>query len=569
MFQVKVVFMTLLENLIKRIYIMRHSVLIIMLSVFFSTTIFSYATENIDDLNVALEKKLECFPLELVSFDKPQATLVSKDACLALIYHNKGFNPIWVTHEGPDKKASVILDFLKKSDEEGLEPENYEVSKIISLWNSRDPVSLAELETLLTYNLVKYIHDASRGQIKIRYSRPSLTPEAEDGFFNPLEAVENASGSPDISAYLTGIAPGHHYYTDLKRALKKYREIEKEGGWQTVPGGKKINPGDQDSRIPAIVKRLTVTGDFAAKTRGVSLTHYDSILKEAVVKFQARHGLEPDGVIGTGTVDIMNIPVSDAIKQIRINLARWRWQKHYLGEKYIVVNIANFDLFAYDKGNIALNFPVIVGRTDYQTPLLSSQISYIDFNPFWNVTASIASKEELRNIKKNPAYLQKKHIKVFSGWGSDAYEIDPGTVDWNNVTQQRMSQYKLRQDPGGWNALGKIKFMFPNQHDVYMHDTPTQPLFSRTVRAFSHGCIRLSQPLDLAFFVLADQSGKWPKEKIEKMYRGGKRGVVNLASNLPVHITYQTSWVDKNGIIYFNRDIYNLDKSLSKVMFNG
>ncbi|WP_051284151.1 L,D-transpeptidase family protein [Desulforegula conservatrix] len=561
--------MTLSKIPARRIMYLQKSVLLITLVMaLFSSGKTGNAAEINDDLGSALKKRLECSPQALINFERPDTALVSRDACLALIYHNKGLNPLWVTSDGPDRKASTAVEIMKKSDEEGLDPGDYEIPRISELWSSRKPDALAELDTLITYNLVRYIHDVSRGQIKIRFAKPNnMTPEAEDGRFNPLEAIESALSSPDISAYLYGIAPSHQHYSSLKEALKKYREIEKQGGWQAVKTGNKINPGDQDSRIPSIIKRLSVTGDFDTKSKGVSTTHYDSTLKEAVIRFQTRHGLEPDGVIGAGTVDVMNIPVSSSIRQIKINMARWRWRKHFLGEKYLMVNVANFDLKAYEKGNIVLDFPVIVGRTDYQTPLLSSQLSFIDFNPFWNVTASIASKEELNNIKKNPGYFQKKHIRVFSGWGPDAYEISPGTIDWNNVTQQRMAQYKLRQDPGGWNALGKIKFMFPNNHDVYMHDTPTKPLFSRTVRAFSHGCIRLGKPLDLAFFVLKDQSEKWPKEKIEKMYAGSKRGTVNIASHIPVHITYQTSWVDKNGIIYFNRDIYNLDKNISKALF--
>lgn len=529
----------------------------------------SIAAETTSGLDAALKKRLEGASLDSVDFQKSQSVLSFRDACLFLIYNPKEFTPIWVSDSGPGEKAASVFGMMKGCADEGLESNDYEITKISALWNSRQPESLAELDTLLTYNFLKYIHDISRGQIKIRSAKPSLAPEANDGSFNPVESFTKAVEAQDIKAYVEGLAPSHLYYTNLKTALKRYMELEKEGGWNPVPAGNKINPGDNDSRVSAIIKRLKTTGELDHKYKDSAKNHYDNTVKEAVQKFQSRHGLDADGVIGAGTIDAMNVSAAERVAQIKINMARWRWRDHDLGDKCIVVNIPAFDLTAYEKGEVILNFPVIVGRTDYQTPLFSSRISYLDFNPYWNVTPSIAAKEELQNIKKNPAYFQKKHIKVFTGRGADAYEVDPGTVDWSKLTPQGMSLYRLRQEPGAWNALGKVKFMFPNNHDVYMHDTPTKPLFSRTVRAFSHGCIRLSKPLDLAYYVLSDQKEKWPRERIDKMYSEGKRGVVNATSSIPVHITYQTSWVDKNGIIYFNKDIYNLDRDLSKALFNG
>lgn len=542
------------------------NILIINLFLSLSIAATCHATGN-SEFDRVMQERLECYNIYLVNSGIRKKPLVSRDSCLAEVYNYTEMKPLWVTEEGPGEKAGIIADFLAASDEEGLDPEDYEIKKIISLWKTRQPESLAELETLLTFNLLKYIHDAGRGQTRIRYAYPSLCPEADDGFFSSVETIERALSSRDLADYMKNLAPSHQHYKDLKTALFKYRELEKKGGWPSIPAGEKITPGKQDKRIPVIIRRLAATGDLES-TKGVSSNHYDSHLRKAVEKFQIRHGLDPDGVIGGKTLETMNETVSQNIRQIRINMARWRWHPHELGEKYILVNIPNYDLSAFNKGKTEVNCPVIVGTFRNQTPALSSRVTYVDFNPYWNVTSNIAKNEELPKLQKNSSHLARKKIRVFTGWGENAVELDSRTIDWKNVTPGMMSQYRLRQDPGTWNALGKIKFMFPNKYDVYLHDTPNRNLFSRSDRSLSHGCIRVGKPLDLAFFVLDGQPDKWPKEKIEKFYRGNKRATANTATRIPVHITYQTSWVDKNGIIYFNRDIYDRDKALIKTLFN-
>jgi murein L,D-transpeptidase YcbB/YkuD len=287
------------------------------------------------------------------------------------------------------------------------------------------------------------------------------------------------------------------------------------------------------------------------------------------VKFQVRHGLVPDGEIGPKTLAAMNVPVADRINQIIINMTRWRWQKQDLGEKYIIVNIAHFDLTAVEAGRETFSFPVIVGESLKQTPIFSDRISSIEINPYWNIPRDIARDEELPKLRKDPNYLLKHHIRLFSGWNENAREIDSRAINWNNVSPDRMEKYSLRQDPGPWNPLGQIKFVFPNKYYVYLHDTPTQNLFSRNQRNFSHGCIRLSDPLKLAAFALSRQEGgDWKPEKISSSINEKKHVVIMLSEPLPVHLTYQTSWVDKNGIICFNIDIYGRDEKLLKALFN-
>lgn len=524
-----------------------------------------HAAGNMAALTAAMAEHLVCYPLELLGHEKQQLLVTERDLCLAAVYRQTGLHPLWVTPKGPGPNASVILSFLTQAETEGLDPRNYEVEQISALIAERDPRALARLDTLLTFNLIKYIHDVSRGRIKPRDAEPLQFLETGNADFDAAADMEKVLAAPDLGAYLAALPPAHRHYRNLKAALKTYRALEAAGGWPVIPAGPTIRPGDHDERMPAIIRRLSVTGDL--DTASQLTVYYDPALKTSVARFQLRHGLTPDGVIGKNTFAALGLSISDAVKQIIINMTRWRWQAHALGAKYILINIANFDLTAVDGGVEVFSFPVIVGKFQHQTPIFSDRIRYVDINPYWNVPPSIAKNEDLPKLRRDPHYLMKRHIRLFSGWGAEGREIDSRTVDWHNVSEQRMAGFKLRQDPGPWNALGRIKFVFPNPYDVYLHDTPTQNLFSRTQRDFSHGCIRVSDPLGLAAFVLTAGTSVWTREEVRSIIEEGKRTVIRLPEPVPVHITYQTSWVDKNGIIYFNRDIYGRDGKLRHAMF--
>jgi murein L,D-transpeptidase YcbB/YkuD len=279
-----------------------------------------------------------------------------------------------------------------------------------------------------------------------------------------------------------------------------------------------------------------------------------------------RHGLEVDGIIGKNTIAALNITATEKVDSIRLNLARWRWQDHDLGRQYLLVNIAGFNLKAFQDEKLVFDMPVIVGEQQHQTPVFSDRIKYLDFNPFWNIPTSIAKNEELPALRKNSDHLVKRRVRLFSSWQADAIELDSTAIDWHTVTSSRIAGFKLRQDPGPGNALGKIKFVFPNRYSVYMHDTPGHNLFKRTQRHFSHGCIRISDALALAIFALEAQPDGWSREKIEEIYNQEMRKVVRLSSPIAVHITYQTAWVDSSGIIHFNRDIYLRDAKLRNAL---
>ena len=550
-----------------------HRIAYAVLCILFFTCTFSLkpcrAEKNTDALREALADYMVCFRLELMGFEKQELAVSSKVFCLTEVYPENDLRPYWVTPNGPGQKASIVLDFLKMAEGEGLDPANYEVEEISRLFAARDTPSLALLDALLTFNLIKYIHDVSSGQIKQLYAEPGLFPDAENIKFNPRSTMKKVLGTPDLAVYLQSLPPAHRHYTGLKKALKIYRAIENDGGWPLIAAGTTIQPGDYDVRIPAIMLRLSVTNDLDLTTTQIPFeTQYSPELEQSIMKLQQRHGLDPDGTIGPKTLAALNVPAGERIKQIIVNMTRWRWQKHDLGEKYILVNIAHFDLTAFEADQFAFGMRVIVGKFLNQTPIFSDRIKTIVINPYWTIPKSIARNEELPKLRKNPDCLRKRHIRLFSGWEDDATEIDPTTIDWQTVSWTRMGQYRLRQDPGPWNALGQIKFVFPNKYKVYLHDTPAQSLFSHHKRDFSHGCIRVSDPVKLAAFALSRQRGEaWTPKTIKNAVNKQERIGLGMSEKLPVHITYQTAWFDKHGIVCFNYDVYGRDKKLLRALF--
>ena len=312
-------------------------------------------------------------------------------------------------------------------------------------------------------------------------------------------------------------------------------------------------------------ERLAVTGEWSGGP-GSGET-FDEALVEAVKRFQRRHGLETDGIVGAGTLAELNVPVERRIRTIEMNLERWRWVDHDLGERYLLVDIAGFTLESVREREIVLEMPVIVGKHHHETPVFHDRIKYLEFNPYWNITPSIARHEMLPKLRQDPGYLDARDIRLFSGWGADARPLDPRAIDWSRVSGQQIARYKLRQEPGPKNALGTVKFMFPNKYSVYLHDTPNHRLFDASERAFSHGCVRVSDPLTLALHVLEGKDPAWDEGRVDDVLETRKNTVVKLAEPLPVFLAYQTAWVDRDGRMRFSKDIYGRDARLEQALY--
>ncbi|WP_242637596.1 L,D-transpeptidase family protein [Desulfobacter hydrogenophilus] len=528
----------------------------------------AYSKAGERDLAKVMADHLQCYPLEILSFEEQNPIIIKKSVCLAAIYHKSGAEPLWVSEKGPGERAAIILKYLRNAGNEGLNPADYQVKKIERQWADLSLNSLAELDTLLTYNMVKYIHDVSYGQLKPYMVNPKLFAEAGERGFDPLKMVETIRKTEDLEAFFQSLPPQHRQYMGLKNALIQYSGMKYSGLWQKEILRKSIRPGDEDEKIIEIKKRIALLENAGVESLTTdNLSLFDDDLMKKMIRFQLNNGLEPDGIIGPKTMRELNKSPQERLDQIKVNMTRWRWHDHTLGDKYILVNIANYRLFAYETDKLKFSMPVIVGELQNQTPVFSDKIKYLELNPYWNMPPSIAKNEELPKLRKNPNYLVNKNIRLFSNWQKDGVEIDSTVIDWNAVTPSQMAGFKLRQDPGPANALGRVKFVFPNQYFVYLHDTPSKKLFSRQTRSFSHGCIRVSEPEKLAAFLLNEKDNKWDRERVNHLINLGKRKVLKIRPTIPIHITYQTAWVDKNGQINFNGDVYRRDEKLYQALF--
>ena len=337
----------------------------------------------------------------------------------------------------------------------------------------------------------------------------------------------------------------------LENAISQYRHLAAQGGWPQIPAGPTLHEGDKDERIPILRERLVVSGDLTEPEDQGYL--FDELLKEAVQRFQTRHGLTADGVVGLRTLTELNVPISERILQLTASLERCQPLPSLLERRHILVNIADFTLKLYEDGKLLLSMPVIVGKTYRQTPVFSSYISSLVLNPNWNVPHSIATKDLLPKIKKDPAYLRRLNLRVTRDW-TERTEIDPATINWAKLSQAHFP-YRLRQDPGPANALGRVKFFLTNPYDVYLHDTPGQDLFLKDARTFSSGCIRLAKPLELAVHLLQGT----PLDSMAALTAAiaeEKTQHLAIPSPIAVHIAYMTAWVERDGAIQFRPDVY-------------
>jgi murein L,D-transpeptidase YcbB/YkuD len=375
--------------------------------------------------------------------------------------------------------------------------------------------------------------------------------------------LQTALDSNQISQTLQSLLPPHPQYKGLQRTLVSYRSIAEQGGWPLIPFGKTLRKGDRGERVVVLARELAVTGDLNGGKSSIT-DLYDDAIEQAVRKFQGRHGLEVDGIVGPRTLAALRVPVDDRIQQIEVTMERWRWVPHDLGQRYILVNIAGFTLKVVEQDKDILSMRVVVGKPYLMTPIFSSKVTEIEFNPYWYVPTSIAVKDILRKILSESDYLAKEHIKVFLRESEEAPEINPDSINWSQVDTENFP-YRLRQEPGPMNALGKIKFIFPNEYDVYLHDTPARELFEKPQRDFSHGCIRIEKPVELAEYLLKNDP-QWTREKILAAISDTQTKIVRLAEPIPIHVLYLTAWVDSEGTINFRDDIYERDAVVAQAL---
>ena len=357
-------------------------------------------------------------------------------------------------------------------------------------------------------------------------------------------------------------------YVRLQQALERYRQLAEAGGWLVLPNGPILRPGDRSKRVTVLRTRLQVSGDMPSPGPRQSSwdsalpsaddTLFDDELEQAVRAFQSRHGLQVDGIVGPMTLAALQVPVESRIAQMALNLERWRHDMQALEERYILANIPAFTLDVVEHDRAVMRMRVIVGKPYQRTPMFHATMTYLVLNPYWEVPHNIAKREILPELHHDPTYLQKHKMKVIESWGPGVQVVDPATINWSAISSRDL-RYRFRQEPGAQNALGQIKFKFPNAFNVYLHDTPTPSLFAKPQRAFSHGCIRVEKPIDLAVYLLQDMP-QWSLQRIVATVAGNVQRRINLRTPMPVHIVYHTAWVDEDGSVQFRPDIYRYDK---------
>jgi L,D-transpeptidase YcbB len=442
---------------------------------------------------------------------------------------------------------------------DGLNAKDYPVDTLQQMKaaaTSGDPVEAAKAELMFTAFFVTYATDLKIGRVTPQKLDPNLfrNPKTVD----ELRLVSDMGRTGDPNKFLNGFESKNPHYQALKKMLKIYTDAITQGiAWPVVGAGPSVAPGGSDARIAEVRRLLTLTGDYEGADTGSAV--YDKSLAIAVNRFQTRHGLEAKGLLGKQTIIAMNVPPLERQKQIIINMERWRWMPDNLGEEHFLINIAGFELEHVLANTVIDRMNVVVGAVATQTPEFTGAMQYIELNPYWTVPYNIATGEMLPKLKVNPlAYAEE--FELYAG-GKLA---DWGSVNWAQYSATGSFPFTFRQKPGPKNALGKVKFMLPNRFNIYLHDTPAKDKFFNTTRAFSHGCIRLSQPDELAYAML--QRVGMDKAAVDAAWAAGQNQRVDLPKPVPVHLVYATAFSSENGI-EFRTDVYGRDKKLYAALF--
>ncbi len=486
---------------------------------------------------------------------------------LAPYYPSASPRPYWVSHRGPGTRARLLRALLRTAGQHGLEPARYRIDDIEAHWRDRSPAGQACLELYLSNAFERYSLDLRTGRVGPHEADPSWYLPVAD--FDPAAALAAVGSDGDFAALIDSLAPSHPAYQRLREALARYESIAHAGGWPVLPPAPEFGPGKVPAapeQIALLRERLRAEGDLSGFSLG-NHEAYDAQLEAAVKRFQQRHGLLADGVVGARTRAALNVPVAARIAQIRRTLERWRWLPRDLGEHYILVNSAGFELAVVERGRTVLGMRVIVGTPEQPTPSFAAPLQTLAINPYWNVPERIAREVLLPKQQRDPLFFTTRGIRVFdprNGNGNsngNGAEIEPAALDWTSMDADSFA-FRLRQEPGPKNSLGRLSFMLSNPFDVFLHDTPDKALFARDTRTFSEGCVRLEQAMALAQHALRQLDG-WDEERLRSEIDALRQQTLRLPEPIPVYVLYLTSWVDDEGLVHFREDVYQRERILA------
>jgi murein L,D-transpeptidase YcbB/YkuD len=489
------------------------------------------------------------------------------------VYDASNFAPVWLNKGQPTPQALAIIALLQASQQKGLNPDDYDASRwsdrLSSLKNAPSADTQARFDAALTVAVMRYISDLHIGRVNPKHFDFGI--DIEQKKYNlPQFVTQNVIHASDVASVLAGVEPTYSGYTRTETVLQHYLVLAAQGDGPAVPEvTRTVSPGDQYAGIPHLAQRLRLFGDLpASATVDTTSQIYTGPLVDAVKTFQSRHGLSTDGKLSDDTIRKMNVPLASRVVQLQDALERWRWLPPSFPQPPVVVNVPEFILRAFDANhNVALAMNVVVGRAvRTQTPVFAQNMQYIVFRPYWNVPSSIVRGEIVPSITKNRNYIAAKNFEVTDYSGK---VITDGPISDAVLAQLRAGKLTVRQKPGPTNSLGLIKFIFPNSHNVYLHSTPAQQLFSQSRRDFSHGCIRLQEPAKLAAYLLRNQP-PWTLQTVQAaMNSGSNNQQINLKTPIPVLIFYVTAEVEEDGSVHFFDDIYGHDKELEAVLAKG
>jgi murein L,D-transpeptidase YcbB/YkuD len=498
----------------------------------------------------------------------PDTVFKNKD--LASFYKDRKANPAWFSKGSPVAGAWQLLDAVRKCRLEGLDPSDYHVRSLDSLlrltnrnvyWQRRAASSsIADLDLLLSDAYLKLSRHLLSGRVRPKMPQDIWHVGREK--IDPAGYLDRTLRERlDVRVSLQLLTPPQPEYGKMKYWLGEYRRIESEGGWQPVPEGPALGSGSVGPRVTALCARLRAGGDL----QGSCGEAFTPALKQALKRFQGSHGLDTTGTADARTLRALNVSIRDRIAQIELNLECWRWLPQDLGERHVRVNIVDYRLGAYEADEEMFSMKVVVGRKEDSTPVFSDRLVSVQLNPSWNVPATIAGKEMLPELQKDPDYLAKHDMELLGGWNDSAPVLRPDSIDWSEVKAEDFN-FRIKQKNGDASALGRIKFVLTNPFNIYLHDTPAKQYFDAEKRALSHGCVRVSDPLKLAEWALGPDSG-WSQERLtQEIDKGYENFIPVPGKGVPVHILYWTCFVDNQGGLQFRPDVYDWNKRMSAAL---
>jgi L,D-transpeptidase YcbB len=476
----------------------------------------------------------------------------SQRESLLQVYEATAGEPLWHHAGGVSEDVKTVIEILAGAASHGMNPDEYHVNEILEAQQQGD---MTLFDLLMTDNVLRYVTHVRDGQYRPRDVDPRWL--IEKGARDDLAtALLLAAAEGNVPGFMTAAAPSHAFYNHLRRELGRYSAILDSGGWPQFPAqGEPLKPGMNGAEVVTLRSRLAATDGAEPDVPQPEL--FDSGLELAVQRFQRRHGLNEDGVVGARTREALAVPVHNRIRQIIASMERWRWVPKDLGERHIVVNVPAFRLWLREDGEDKLTMRTIVGKThvNQQTPSIATDMKYMVLNPNWIVPNTIVSEEMAPKASRNPGYFASKGYTVTDRQGN---VVDPASVNWGQYSRSNRAPYRVVESNGARGALGTVKFIFPNKHGVYLHDTQSRSLFSKDFRAYSHGCVRIEKPAELGSALLGNND---PQEFSALIASSGKNRHINLQQSLPVYLLYMTAWADEEQA-YFYDDLYSRDRQL-------